>query len=194
MIYCSQPRAHTACMSLTESAPGSQQSTCIHVSVVGWGVGGSWSSSRSFSNLRAPDDRGVLGGSGWMSLGTITRSRPSTRMAPAQATLKPEAGALQRARLRLLCAGDSYLRKLLLCSQRFARRQRGTSAGSAAALQASRGHRAHGRQGADRRTRIASCPAVVGGGEEGDQVPLREALEAVHDALMGTHDHLHTAG
>lgn len=27
--------------------------------------------------------RGVEGGSGWMSLGTMTRSRPSTRIAPA---------------------------------------------------------------------------------------------------------------
>jgi hypothetical protein len=55
----------------------------IHVSgTPGWGVGGS-SSISSPAAPKLPGVRGVEGGSGWMSLGTITRSRPSTRIAPA---------------------------------------------------------------------------------------------------------------
>jgi len=55
--------------------------TCIHVSAPPrWLVppGRSSSMAALLSGVR-----GVEGGSGWMSLGTMTRSRPSTRMAPA---------------------------------------------------------------------------------------------------------------
>jgi len=38
--------------------------------------------------------------------------------------------------------------------------------------------------------RVVGGAAVVGGAEEGDQVALGEALEAVHDALVRAHDHL----
>ena len=41
-------------------------------------------------------------------------------------------------------------------------------------------------------TCIACSAAVVGGREEGDQVPLGKALEAVHDTLVSPHDHLQT--
>lgn len=55
--------------------------TCIQVSVVGCGVGGSSSmSSPSLGLLGLPLG---LGGRGCMSLGTITKSLPSTRIAPA---------------------------------------------------------------------------------------------------------------
>lgn len=57
--------------------------TCIHMSPeVGCGVGGS-STPSSAERLGEREERGVAGGSGWMSLGTMTRSRPSTSTAPA---------------------------------------------------------------------------------------------------------------
>ena len=55
----------------------------IHVSDTPWmnGVGGSSSMSRPVPGAGLP--RGVFGGSGWISLGTMTLSLPSTKMAPA---------------------------------------------------------------------------------------------------------------
>ena len=41
-------------------------------------------------------------------------------------------------------------------------------------------------------TCVAGRPAVVGGGEQRDEVPLCKALKAVHDALVRAHDHLRT--
>lgn len=43
-------------------------------------------------------------------------------------------------------------------------------------------------------TRIVRCAAVIGGREEGDEVALRKALKAVHDALVRPHYHLQVVG
>ena len=43
-------------------------------------------------------------------------------------------------------------------------------------------------------TCIVCCAAVVGGREEGDEVALRKALKAVHDALVRPHYHLQVVG
>jgi hypothetical protein len=53
----------------------------IQVSVMGCGVGGSSSTSSAESQVFGVPFR--FGGRGWISLGTITRSLPSTKMAPA---------------------------------------------------------------------------------------------------------------
>ena len=37
---------------------------------------------------------------------------------------------------------------------------------------------------------VVGGAAVVGGGEQRDEVALRKALEAVHDALVRAHNHL----
>ena len=67
----------------------------IQVSFMGCGVGGSSSASSPLSRaLMAAEE---LGGRGWISLGTMTRSRPSTRMAPAQSAGRPQALALPKA-------------------------------------------------------------------------------------------------
>ena len=67
----------------------------IQVSFMGCGVGGSSSASSPLSAaLMAAEE---LGGRGWISLGTMTRSRPSTRIAPAQSAGRPQAFALPQA-------------------------------------------------------------------------------------------------
>ena len=67
----------------------------IQVSFMGCGVGGSSSASSLLSlALMAAEE---LGGRGWISLGTMTKSRPSTRMAPAQSTNTPQILALPQA-------------------------------------------------------------------------------------------------
>ena len=45
-------------------------------------------------------------------------------------------------------------------------------------------------QGAEGRACVVGSAAVVGGGEERDEVALRKALKAVHHALVCTHYHL----
>ncbi len=124
---------------------------------------------------------GVPGGSGWMSLGTMTRSRPSTRMAPAlpaQATRSTHARVRERTRRAApaSCADSGRWRCPVPVAKQGARRL------------------ARGAEGDGVESRRTCRAAVVGGGEERDEVPLGKALKAVHDALVRAHNHLQPVG
>ena len=118
-----------------------------------------------------------VGGSGWMSLGTMTRSRPRTRMAPE----KEEGG---RGGQMGVGAGDPHFFDV---GSRPPTPPTGT--GRACKWRKRGGKGAHSHS-APPLTRIVGRAAVVGRRKQGDQVPLRKPLKPVHHALVRAHDEL----
>ncbi len=154
--------------------------TCIHVSLPWW-----WCMSPPAppppppckSSSMAPPllsgVRGVSGGTGWMSLGTMTRSRPSTKMAPA---LPEQATAWEQATPRAAEGPDTPLQPSAFLPANVPQPARLT------------------RPCCPSLRRRTCRAAVVGGGEERDEVPLGKALEPVHHALVRAHNHLQPVG
>ena len=106
-----------------------------------------------------------------MSFGTITRSRPNTRMAPAQQ------GADLSDRYHP-CRPD-LASPVTQVQSKYTSRPRRAQCMAVLASLSTEGH-----------TSIISCTAVVCCRKQSNEMTLCKALEAVHHALMCTHYHL----